>query len=321
MAPVRRLASWSMERGPLPATYNNMPSILDSLFAKPDAAPTMDTIDAAKEFAKASDFNQERFKDFQKYAPEQSAFMKDLFGQLYDSRAKQAEQTAFDIGNQLATGGQTDLMGDFFKYNRRLGLESAASTGAPTTSQFASGYAGSMGARSLLQNQLQGLGILGQQAQIQQGRAFQFMQPSLGQLQTSMVTPQQFYQAATYNNQIENINKQIDFQNSQRQSWFDTLLSDTLKSAVGMPFNLIQNANNVAASAPQIFAGMATSYIGGGGGGIMSKIFGGNGVAPSGGGGGGGSGSGIPPARTAGQVSPTMSAYQQPPSWFGGMAA
>jgi hypothetical protein len=110
-----------------------------------------------------------------------------------------------------------------------------------------------------------GLNILGNQSQIQQNRAFQFMQPSLGQLNASMTTPGQFYQAATYNNSIENINRQIDFTNSQRSSWFDTMLGDTLKGAVGLPFNIAQNAFNVASSAPQMAAGAALSYFGGGG--------------------------------------------------------
>jgi len=239
-----------------------MSGIFDSLFSRPDAAPTMKTVDVAKEFAKADTFNQERFDSFKGYAPEQSAFMKDLFGQLFDDRAKAAEQTAFDIGNQLAGKGQTDLMGDMFKQNRRMGLEAAAATGAPTTSQFSSGYAGSFGARSLLQNQLQGLNILGGQSAIQANRANQFMQPSLGMLQGSMATPGQFYQGATYNNQIENINRQISHVNDQRQSWFDTLLTDTLKSGISMPFNMIQSSNSVLSNAPQMVAGAAMNMCG-----------------------------------------------------------
>lgn len=241
--------------------------LFDSLFSKTDATPKLDTVNYTAAANQGLDYNQGALQRFQSTAPANVDFMSKLFNQ-YSGNAKQADSTVYNLGNQLATKGQTDLMGDFFQYSRRQGLENAAATGAPISGSFGQSLGSSLGVQNILQNQLTGANLLGNYSQ-QQGQRFQsFLQPSLGALNASFVNPQAFMSGAQQNTDISNQNKYIDFANSQRSSWFDTLLSDTAKSAVGMPFSFTQNASNVAASSPQIAAGMFTSYFGGSGAGI-----------------------------------------------------
>ena len=113
-----------------------------------------------------------------------------------------------------------------------------------------------------------GANLLGNYGQSQSSRFQSFLQPANATLNASLVSPTAFMQGAQQNNDIANQNSYINFANSNSKSWFDTLLSDTAKSVVGMPFSLTQNASNVAASSPQIAAGLFTSYFGGSGAGI-----------------------------------------------------
>jgi hypothetical protein len=238
--------------------------IFDSLFSSPDAAPLLDTINIDQTLKKGTDFNIDQFKQFEEYAPGQTQFIQNLFNQSYGAQGKAADQAQFDIGTQLVNKGQTNLMGDFFDYARRQGLETAAATGAPISGSFAQGLGSSLGAKSLMQNQITGINLLNNYGQTQGARAQGFMRPSLNLLQQNYVSPTARFGLEQYNNQIANQNKYIDFANNQATSWFDTLLSDTLKGAVGMPFQLFQNATNVVANAPQMMAGMmAAKYMGG----------------------------------------------------------
>lgn len=246
-------------------------SIFDDLFSKPDAAPRMGTVDVAKELGVGAQFNIDQLEKFKEYAPDFSTFMKGQFESLQDPRAAAAEQTQFDVGGQLANRGQTDLMGDFFDYSRRQGLETAAATGAPISGSFTQSLGSNLGAQQLLQNQLKGLGILGNQTGIQNQRTMSFMQPAFNILGANMVNPATTLQAGFQNNEIMNQNRMIDFANSQRQSWFDTLLSDTAKSVVGSPFKFVGNSFDLAANSPQIVGGMAMNMCGGGGGGMPAS--------------------------------------------------
>lgn len=73
-------------------------------------------------------------------------------------------------------------------------------------------------------------------------------------------TPQQLLarqdQETMTNLGITHQNQAIDFQNSQRRSWFDTLLTDTLKSTIETPFKLVQNSNTMVQQAPQMAMSM-----------------------------------------------------------------
>lgn len=238
---------------------------LDSLFGKADASPTMDKLDLAGALKEGADYNISTIEDFKDYGPELAQFMQGLYKDTVDPRALQAQDTAYNIGNQLATTGQTDLMGDFFNYARRTGLETAARTGAPIYSGFAQGVGANLGSQQILANQMGGLGILNQQAGVDRGLAQQFQQPGLGLFQNNLVSPGQSIQVGQYNNEIQNQNKLINFANSQRESWFDSLLTQTAKSVVGMPFNFVGNAANVVASSPQLAASFFMSAYGGDG--------------------------------------------------------
>lgn len=249
--------------------------ILGSLFSKPDATPLMDKLDLKKTLGEGADYNIGTIDKFKEYAPDLTNFMSDLYKQTVDPRALDAQSKAYSIGNQLADKGQTDLMGDFFDYARRQGLETAAATGSPISGSFTQSYGANLGAQQLYKNQLQGLNILGGQADRDRSLSQGFMNPALGLFQQNMVTPGQALGVGQYNNEIGNQNKLIQFSNDQRQSWFDTLLTDTLKSVVSTPFSLLQNTNSMVANAPQTAVNMCGG--GGGGGGMPMNTYGGGG--------------------------------------------
>lgn len=255
--------------------------IIGNLFSKPDAVPLMGTLDLNKTLGNAAAYNVGTIDQFKEYAPDLTGFMSSLYNQTVNPQALDAQNKAYSIGNQLVDKGSTDLQGDFFSYARRMGLETASATGMPISGSFTQSYGANLGAQQLYQNQLKGLDILGVQQRNDQGLAQGFMQPAMGLFQTNLVTPGQAIGVGQYNNEIGNQNKMINFANSQRQSWFDSLLTDTLKSVVSTPFSFIQNANSVVANAPQTMCG------GGGGGGQQSMPM----NTYSGGGGGGWAGS------------------------------
>lgn len=243
-----------------------MASLLDSLFGRPDASPTLDTVQFDKAAQQGADYNKAQFDAFKDYSPSMTKFMQNLFNQSYGSQGLAADNTQFSIGSQLANQGQTDLMGNFFDYARRQGLETAASTGAPISGSFTQSLGANLGSQQLLKNQRTGVGLLNQYGQTQASRFGAFLQPSLNLMQNNMVNPQAFMQGAQFNNGITNQNKMIDFANSQRTSWFHTMLSDTAKSVVGAPFKFVGNSFDLAANSPQIVGGMAMNMCGGGGG-------------------------------------------------------
>lgn len=236
---------------------------LDDIFGKPDASPTLKTTDYAGAAKQGAKYNWGQLAEFEKQAPGLTRFMRGLFNESFGAKGRQAEDTLFNLGTQLANTGQTDLQGDFMAYSRRLGLENAAATGAPLSGSFGQSLASSYGANRILGQQLTGANILGNYAQTQANRAFSFSQPAQQVLQSNLINPQAFMQGAQQNNDIVNQNRYINFANSQSQSWFDSLLSQTAKSVVGVPFNFTQSAAGVVSNAPQIAASAALSYFGG----------------------------------------------------------
>lgn len=270
-----------------------MPSVLGSLFSKPDPVPTMPELDINGILKQGSSYNQGLLNQFQQYAPGQATFMQNLFNTL-SPQVQQAQNQNFSLGTQLATQGFSNAQKGALDYYRQLGLQTAAATGAPLSSQYAQNLGGSIGVQSVLQNQEAGAGLLNQTAQFQNQLSNQDLTQANSTLQANQINPTSLFAPSEYNNQIQGQNALIDYSNSQSQSWFDTLLSKTLGSVVSTPFNFIQSGSSVVGNSPQLFASMfaGSAAMQGGpnsssGGGITGS---GTNVTGSGGGGGGSGG-------------------------------
>lgn len=279
-----------------------MPSILGQLFGSPADSPTAPLLDINAILKQGSDYNQGQYSAFQKNAPDQATFMQNLYGQL-SPQVQQAQNTNFSLGQQLATQGYSNAQKGALDYYRQLGLQTAASTGAPLSSQFAQNLGAGLGAQNILANQEWGSGLLNQTSQFQNQLSNQDISPSLSVLQRNMIDPTSLFAPSEYNQQVQTSNNQVDFLNSQNQSWIDSLLTKTLASTVSTPFNFTQSANSVVSNAPQLFASMFAGGAamngqnegtlgysggsapgagggssGGGGGGIFSSLMGGGGA-------------------------------------------
>lgn len=283
-----------------------MPSILSNLFDKPDAAPDMPTLDINSILQQGQAFNQSNLANYQQNAPQSAQFMQNLYSQL-SPQVQQAQNTNFGLGTQLATQGYSNAQSNALNYFRQQGMQTAAQTGAPVTSQFAENLGNNIGVNQVLQNQLRGSQLLGQTNQFQNQLTNQFEAPANSALQANMINPTSLFAPSEYNNQIQGENADINFANSQSQSWFNSLATKTLGSVVAMPFNFVQNGASVVGDAPSLFAsmfagsgaeqGMASGYNGayntptqqaggssggggggGGGGGLLSGLMGGGGA-------------------------------------------
>lgn len=214
----------------------------------------------------AQSLNNSAFNDFSKNAKSSSEFMQQLFNQL-SPNTQNALNTNYQIGSELATTGSTKAAKNALDYYRRLGLETAAGTGAPVSSQFSQNLGGSLAVNQILQNQIQGTNILSQNASQQNSMMQTYIAPAMETMRANFLNPNQYasmsLQGATYNNQIENQNRMIDFANSQGMSWFDNILANTMGSAISTPFSLIQNQNSLTANSPQLAYGLAQSFLGG----------------------------------------------------------
>ena len=155
-----------------------MPSILGSVFGTPAKAPDLTQTDYTAAANQGAAYNQSQIGNYESYAPGFTNFIKNLYGQTVNPQATAAQNTQYNLGNQLATQGYSNAQSNFLNYSRTLGLENAAATGAPVSGTFAQGLGTNIGMQQILQNQLQGQGILGNYAQNQQNLAQGFMAPS-----------------------------------------------------------------------------------------------------------------------------------------------
>lgn len=238
-------------------------SILDSLFSKPQGAPDQSQTDYTAAANQGAAYNAGQISNFESYSPGFTSFIKNLYGSTVNPQATSAQNTQFNVGNQLATQGYTSAQGDFFNFARQQGLESAAATGAPVSSAFGQNLGTSLGAQTVLQNQLQGTNLLNSYSQNQQNLALGFMAPSQQILSSSLVSPTAFMQGAAANNTIANQNAEINFANGQQHSWFDNVLTGAAESAISTPFSLGNNANSAIANSPQTGIGLVGSICGG----------------------------------------------------------
>jgi hypothetical protein len=236
--------------------------ITDSLFGT-KSAPTLSQTDYSQAAQQGATYNQSQIPEFENYGTGLTQYMSNLFNKTVNPQALSAQNTQYNLGNQLATTGQTSAMGNFEQYARQMGLQNAAATGAPLSGSFAQGLGTNLSEQQILQNQLQGSNMLGAYAQNQQGLAQSFAQPALGVLNASLVNPQVFMQGAAANNAIANQNSYINYANSRQQSFLGNLLTGAAESAISTPFSSFENMNSFGANAPQ----EAMQMCGGGGGG------------------------------------------------------
>jgi hypothetical protein len=248
--------------------------LFDSLFSTPKGAPTLSQTDYTAAANQGAAYNSGLLNQYEQYAPGITDFVKNLYGQTVNPQAIQAQQTQFDIGNQLATQGHTNAQSNFEQYARTMGLQNAAASGAPVGGSFAQSYGTSLGLQQILGNQLQGTSLLNNYAQNQQGLAQGFMQPAQSTLSASQVSPTAFMQGAAANNQIANQNSEINFANSQQHSWFDNLLTSTAQSVVGAPFKFVGNYANGFAGAGGVAGAATSSYLTGGTSGLAGMMGG-----------------------------------------------
>jgi len=248
--------------------------LFDSLFGTPKGAPDLSQTDYTAAANQGSAYNQGQIGQYEQYAPGFTDFIKNLYGQTVNPQATAAQNTQYNIGNQLATNGYTQAQGNFEQYARTMGLQNAAASGAPVGGSFAQSYGTSLGLQQILGNQLQGTSLLNNYASNQQNLAQGFMQPSQNVMGSSLVNPQAFMNGAQANNQIANQNSEINFANSQNSSWFNKLLTNTAQSVVGAPFNFVSNYANGFAGLGSVAGAATSSSLTGGTSGLASMFSG-----------------------------------------------
>lgn len=213
-----------------------MASILDSIFGSKVKVPDAVTVDAAAEAKKAASYNQDQLTAFKDYASDSSEFMKNLFSQL-SPNLQSALDTNYSVGTQLATTGTTKAATGALDYYRRLGLETAAATGAPVSSQFSQNLGGSLGIMQILQNQIQGTNILAQNASQQQSVTGQYLNPAMATFSSSLTNPATFISAAVGNanttNQMNLAKAQADAAADPFGNYMANLFSTVVGSLAG----------------------------------------------------------------------------------------
>lgn len=213
-----------------------MASILDSLFGKKVSAPDAVTVDATAEAKKASAYNQEQLTNFQGYSADTVKFMQNLINTT-NPNISGALNTNYNLGTELATTGTTKAARGALDYYRRIGLETAAATGAPVSSQFSQNYGGSFGASQILANQTAGSNILATNTNQNMQLLNTELSPALSTLNASYASPSSFISAAQTNagavNQSNLIKAQADSSASPFGNFIASLLSQTAGYAAG----------------------------------------------------------------------------------------
>jgi len=208
-------------------------ALLSDLFGSKVDVPQAVTVDATKEANKASNYNISQANKFSSYAGNLTSYMKDLFNQTVNPQATQASNTYYNNANQLATTGSTSAVQNYQQYARRLGLEQAASTGAPISSQYGQSLGGSFSINQILQNQVQGSNMLNTYSNQQNQLAQSFMQPALQTYSANLSSPGQFISTATSNAQMQNgMNLQSAQSNAQADP-FGNFLTNSASTVGG----------------------------------------------------------------------------------------
>lgn len=230
-----------------------MADILGDLFGSRPNIPNPVTVNPTQVSNQAAGYNTSQIGNYENYAPGFTNFVSNLYSNTVNPQATAAQNTQYNIGNQLATQGYTSAQGDFLNYARQQGLESAASTGAPLSGSFAQGLGTNISMQQILGNQLQGTSLLNNYAQNQQGLAQSFMQPSMGLFQQNLSSPGQFLSTAQGNantqNQFNlasaNANAQADPFGNFLTSSFNTVLGKVAGAYTGGLFGgQAQQGNN-----------------------------------------------------------------------------
>lgn len=218
-----------------------MASPLDFFFGSKVQLPNAQTVDPTKAATQAGTANAAATQAFQGYSPQLTSFIQNLFNQSQPG-VQQALNTNFNLGTQLATTGTTGAATQAMNYYRQLGLQTAASSGAPVSSAFAQNLGGSLGMQQIIQNQQAGSGILSGTANQGANLGMQFLQPSLGVLQSSLTTPGQVMQTdlanAATQNQMGMAQAQYNSQANPAGAWMvnelATIVNNLAGSAGGM---------------------------------------------------------------------------------------
>lgn len=216
-------------------------SFLDNLFGSKVQIQQAPTVDPGASAQSAQNINQNAVSAFGNYAPQLAGYVQNLFNQQ-NPNVQAGLNTNYNLGTQLANTGTTSAMTGAMNYYRQLGLQTAAATGAPVTSAFAQNLGGSLGANQILQNQLQGSSILGQNTQQQSQLGMQFLQPSYGVLSSSLTTPSQVagigLQNASLTNSQNNLASQANAQANPAAAWMvnevATIFNNLAGSAAGL---------------------------------------------------------------------------------------
>jgi hypothetical protein len=246
---------------------------LDSLFGSKVKVPEAVTVNPTEASQEAANYNISQIDSFKGYSKDLSSFMKSLFDDLVPNVGK-AQETNYNLGNQLATTGQTTAMGDFSKYARRLGLETAAATGSPVNSMFSQNLGGSIAMQNILSNQMQGVNLLNNYSTFQTGLANNFMQPSLSILNANLSSPGQFISARQSNANATNQMNLTAANAAAQPSPFGSFLTNMVSSVGGTAAGIatgnwmggmsdmgnIQRAINPSTNLP-FGGGMATSFF------------------------------------------------------------
>lgn len=210
-----------------------MAGILGDLFGSRAKIPDPVTVDATAEANKAADYNTSQIGNYENYAPGFTDFIKNLYSQTVNPQATQAQNTQYNLGNQLATQGYSDVQSNFLNYARQQGLEQAASTGAPLSGSFAQGLGTNISMQQLLGNQLQGTSLLNNYAQNQQSLAQSFINPSLSVFNNDLSNPGQFLSVAQNNAATQNQFNMASAQAASQASPFGNFLTSTFNTVLG----------------------------------------------------------------------------------------
>lgn len=209
-----------------------MASILDNIFGSKVNVPNAVTVDASAEANKAASYNKEQLAGFKDYAGDVASFMQNLYKNI-SPNIQGALDTNYSVGTQLATTGTTKATKSALDYYRRIGLETAAATGAPVSSQYAQNYGGSLAATQILNNQIQGTNILAQNANQNTNLTNTYVAPALTTFQASLANPNAFISAAQGNATAQNQMNLYGAQANASADPFGNYIANLFSTAAG----------------------------------------------------------------------------------------
>lgn len=209
---------------------------LSALFGSKVQLPAPTTVNATAAAGQAGQINQQAAGAFGSYAPGLTSLIQGLFNNAYP-QVGQALNTNSSLGQSLATTGTDPAMTNAMNYYRQLGLQTAAATGAPVSSGFAQNLGGSLGVQQILQNQMQGAGLLQNVASQGSQLGMQMLQPSFGILNSSLTTPGQVMQNNQQNastvNEMGVAQAQYNAQPNPAAAWMVNELATVVNTMLG----------------------------------------------------------------------------------------